>query len=376
MQPVADERDIRVPERQFGDLPRPARLSGLRKTPPAVSHEPHRPLDVLWQARTLIGVLMVVLGLALVLSMGREASRWLERVEQFGLFTLMGYWIVLLALGGLYLLRQRLAHQDPVRIAWVAAAMLLLATWATCFMVHWIGGGLFGALGLGELVARASVISITVGAISLGAFRALWGNLQLRSLARRSEIAALQARIRPHFLFNTLNAAVSLVRQKPEAVEAILLNLSDLFRAALAGPQVCSLAEEIELARKYLEIESMRFGSRLTVNWRLPEPLPEVDLPRLSLQPLVENAVLHGIERRPDGGRIDIEVGANGRELAITVRNDLPATDTPRRIGHHIGVEAVRERLLRVSGGRGRLDVRTEADRHVAQIVLPYATTS
>lgn len=337
------------------------------------------PVQAIWQAQGLARAIFVTLGLATIVAVAaaNQPLRIVDLAEKFALASFIGVWVALLAMGGLFTARNWVARLDPHTAAWSflaiwvgsAVTVSVAGTWAGRFMLAFDMSGF-------DFGWRIVVISTTAGLLGLGTFDNWWQSRRLQVQAQQAELAALQARIRPHFLFNTLNAAVSLVRQKPEAVEAILLNLSDLFRAALAGPQVCSLAEEIELARKYLEIESMRFGSRLTVNWRLPEPLPEVDLPRLSLQPLVENAVLHGIERRPDGGSIDIEVGATGRELAITVRNDLPATDTPRRIGHHIGVEAVRERLLRVSGGRGRLDVRTEAHRHVAQIVLPYATTS
>src|SRR3546814_8191172 len=111
------------------------------------------------------------------------------------------------------------------------------------------------------------------------------------------------ARVRPHFLFNTLNSGIALVRQRPEQAEELLLGLSDLFRAALARPHDVALGEELALVRRYLEIEAVRFGPRLRVAWRLPGPLPEVAVPALSVQALVENAVRHGIERSPGGGR-------------------------------------------------------------------------
>src|SRR3546814_19297226 len=122
------------------------------------------------------------------------------------------------------------------------------------------------------------------------------------------------ARVRPHFLFNTLNSGIALVRQRPEQAEELLLGLSDLFRAALARPHDVALGEELALVRRYLEIEAVRFGPRLRVAWRLPEPLPEVAVPALSVQALVENAVRHGIELSPEGGGIAIGVGAGGGE--------------------------------------------------------------
>src|SRR5690606_11628475 len=103
--------------------------------------------------------------------------------------------------------------------------------------------------------------------------------------AKQAELEALQARIRPHFLFNTLNTGAALVHARPGEAERLLLGLSDLFRAALAGPGELPLEDELGLARRYLEIEALRFGPRLQVNWQLPAPLPEVWVPTLSIQP-------------------------------------------------------------------------------------------
>src|SRR5690606_41623596 len=120
----------------------------------------------------------------------------------------------------------------------------------------------------------------------------------------RAQADALQARIRPHFLFNSLNAIVGLVRRDPVVAEQALLDLSDLFRAALgAGESDSSLREEVELAERYLAIEGLRLGERLKVEGQREEPLPwDAPLPRLALQPLVQNAELHGVARSQQGG--------------------------------------------------------------------------
>ena len=139
----------------------------------------------------------------------------------------------------------------------------------------------------------------------------------------RAEADALQARIRPHFLFNSMNMIASLVRRDPVVAERAVLDLSDLFRAALgAGEGNSTLAEEVQLAERYLDIEQLRLGDRLRIQWRKPEPLPwALAMPRLVLQPLLENAVLHGISRLPEGGTITIELTAAGDRLRIVVGN-------------------------------------------------------
>ncbi len=142
----------------------------------------------------------------------------------------------------------------------------------------------------------------------------------------RAQADALQARIRPHFLFNSMNLIASLVRRDPVVAERAVLDLSDLFRAALgAGEGDSTLQAECELAEAYLSIESLRVGERLQVQWQREEPLPwSLPMPRLVLQPLVENAVLHGISRLPEGGTIVISLRCEGNQLRITVRNPAP----------------------------------------------------
>ena len=148
---------------------------------------------------------------------------------------------------------------------------------------------------------------------------------QVRASAR-AEVDALQARIKPHFLFNSMNTIARLVRRDPDVAERAVLDLSDLFRAALgAGKGESSLAEEVELTERYLSIEQLRLGDRLQVRWRRDEPLPwDLQLPRLVLQPMVENAVLHGVSRLPGGGRVDIELRADAQELHVSVHNPAP----------------------------------------------------
>jgi two-component system sensor histidine kinase AlgZ len=161
---------------------------------------------------------------------------------------------------------------------------------------------------------------------------------QVRASAR-AEADALQARIRPHFLFNSMNAIASLIRQDPVRAERAVLDLSDLFRAALgAGDQPSSLAEEVDLAERYLAIEQLRLGERLRVDWRREEPLPwSQPLPRLVLQPLLENAVLHGISRLQAGGCIEIVLQRRGGELSVQVRNPAPPPREQDRLGAGAG---------------------------------------
>ena len=162
--------------------------------------------------------------------------------------------------------------------------------------------------------------------------------------ATAARLSELQARIRPHFLFNTLNTAIALVRAEPAKAEALLEDLSDLFRHALMeqGESV-TLADEIELARRYLAIETVRFGERIQVEWALDPSAAAARLPPLLLQPLVENAVKHGVEPSAQGAHIRISTQRRSATVVIKVTNTVPAGQGVR--GHGLALTNVRERL-------------------------------
>lgn len=202
---------------------------------------------------------------------------------------------------------------------------------------------------LAQFAFGSAAIAALIAAVVLRYLYVIDGwQAQVRASAR-AEVDALQARIKPHFLFNSMNTIAGLVRRDPAVAERAVLDLSDLFRAALdAGESDSSLAEEVELAERYLAIEALRLGPRLQVAWRKLEPLPwRQPLPRLVLQPLVENAVLHGVSRLPAGGTVEIELAAEAGLLRLTVRNPAPPPHTgdgssggaqhaQRSIGHRL----------------------------------------
>ncbi|WP_298923718.1 sensor histidine kinase [uncultured Ramlibacter sp.] len=162
--------------------------------------------------------------------------------------------------------------------------------------------------------------------------------------ATAARLSELQARIRPHFLFNTLNSAIALVREDPARAEAILEDLSDLFRHALIDQgDAVTLAEEIALARRYLDIEQVRFGERLQVEWALDPLAGSARVPPLMLQPLVENAVKHGVEPSATGAQVRISTQLRGSTVVVKVTNTVPAGQGQR--GHGVAQDNVRDRL-------------------------------
>ncbi len=213
-------------------------------------------------------------------------------------------------------------------------------------------GGLAGAYGCGMLAYSGLMPQAPwVASIFSGALLSsiLVAGLVMRAKGRTpadtsARLAELQSRIRPHFLFNTLNSAIALVRAEPAKAETLLEDLSDLFRHVLVDAgSTTTLADEIGLAQRYLAIEQVRFSERLRVHWSLDPDAGKATLPPLLLQPLVENAVHHGVEPSATGAEIQISTQRRGSVVVIKVTNTVPAGAGPK--GQGIALRNVRDRL-------------------------------
>ncbi|MGE0071556.1 MAG: sensor histidine kinase [Thiomonas sp.] len=259
-----------------------------------------------------------------------------------------------------------LSWAEPAVLLWLAVMCLTQRLWRLRGTAVVLGVaamlGALSALGLNLMVqplyaalAPQHVASPWQAALVAALLAVVFVHyLQLRARAftpmdMQARLSELQSRIRPHFLYNTLNAASALVREQPERAESLLDDLAELFRASVGKPgTLVSLEQEIDLARRYLDIESVRFGARMRVRWQIDDSLLQIRLPALTLQPLVENAVRHGVERSSQPVQIDIEVGRRLGQIEVTVRNDLPAlndTPAPRRNGTGTALRNIRQRL-------------------------------
>ena len=245
----------------------------------------------------------------------------------------------------------------PATVFWLVVACLLKRPLARLPRPAQYGtgvllGALAGLYGCGMLALAGLLMPVPwLASASSGALLAgvLVAGLALRARGRMpadtaARLTELQSRIRPHFLFNTLNSAIALVRAEPAKAEALLEDLSDLFRHALVdqGPSV-TLGDEIVLARRYLEIEQVRFGERLQLEWALDPAADAARLPPLLLQPLLENAVRHGVEPSPTGAQIRFSTQRRGSTVVIKVTNTVPAGPGPQ--GHGVALDNVRDRL-------------------------------
>jgi two-component system sensor histidine kinase AlgZ len=188
--------------------------------------------------------------------------------------------------------------------------------------------------------------------------------------ATAARLAELQARIRPHFLFNTLNSAIALVRQDPAKAETLLEDLSDLFRHALVDQaESVTLSEEVALARRYLGIEQVRFGERLRVEWAIDPHAGDAKVPPLLLQPLVENAVKHGVEPSRNGAQVKISTQRRGGVVVIKVTNTVPAGQGRR--GHGVAQDNVRDRLRLLHDVQGQFQTALVDGIYQVRIEVP-----
>ncbi len=203
--------------------------------------------------------------------------------------------------------------------------------------------------------------NVCVGAIvSLLLLRYFWERHQWQEEARaesEGRYLALQARIRPHFLFNALNSLAELIRSKPAQAEEMVVDLADLFRVSLDSRQrLISLREEVEIVKGYLRIEEVRLGDKLFVNWEMPAATLDAKVPHLVLQPLVENAVLHGVSRLRGRGVLHISSRREGDFLVLDVDNPVPPQEAaPRTGGTGTAVNNIAQRIKLVYGERAKL---------------------
>jgi two-component system sensor histidine kinase AlgZ len=232
------------------------------------------------------------------------------------------------------------------------------------------------AVTLPRFALGSALLAALIAAVALRYLYAIDGwQAQVRASAR-ARADALQARIRPHFLFSSLNAIIGLVRRDPVVAEQALLDLSDLFRAALdagEGVAASTLRAEVELAERYLAIEALRLGPRLRVEWQREEPLPwDLPLPRLVLQPLVENAVLHGISRLPEGGTVEIALRAGTGLLRVSVANPAPPeAPAAGAAGARHAQGSIGHRLAFAFGPRAGLTAAREAGYYRCELRVP-----
>ncbi|QEW05261.1 sensor histidine kinase [Nitrincola iocasae] len=317
-------------------------------------------------------VLAQAVAILLALAPGAVEDRWFR----LGLSTLFVQWVALLTLLLLCQLQKYRPNISAKRLAACAFAILLTCTTLVSLaaFVLLTEKGWEPQVNLSWFILHNLTIALIVGIIGLQFYLMHLERNQRIAAQSRAELDALQARIRPHFLFNSLNTAAELTREDPEAAEAALLNLSSLFRAALNAGEASTLKAEIALAKAYIDLERWRLGDRLSITWDLPDPLPDTPLPALTLQPLLENAVGHGIERITTGGSISVSLLQSEQNITLLITN--PAGEKPARLkGNGMAIDNIRKRLELLSGEQAKLITGTIDNHYRVKLVIPYAHT-
>lgn len=306
---------------------------------------------------TLFAVMVVAELVVVVLALAPDRFTR-SSLAELGIASVFVQWLALLNAVVLCSLREVLERLSPragFLIAWVLA---VVTTGLGSALVH----AMDHALSLGLTTDAEGVLRFALGNAAICALiaAALLRYLFIRELwqerveaAAKAQVDALQARIRPHFLFNSMNTIASLIRTRPNEAERAVEDLSDLFRAALGTrATLATLGEELDLIGHYLRIEGLRLGTRLRVECDVDAMPRDMALPALLLQPLVENAVYHGIQRMPEGGVLSILGTRNVDGIEIVVRNPYPPdaaqpgnahalANVRARIGYHFGARGV-----------------------------------
>jgi two-component system sensor histidine kinase AlgZ len=274
----------------------------------------------------LLPLLLTLTGLAL-------AARWLQRLS---------YTVGILVVFGISLLLVAAGQQFERLIVSQASGELLR---------YWLFTAILVALLIGYFDLRARALSPALS---------------------EARLQALQARIRPHFLFNSINAVLSLIRSEPKRAETALEDMADLFRVLMAdNRELTTLARELELCRQYLGLEQLRLGDRLRLEWYVDKMPADALVPPLVLQPLLENAVYHGIEPRTEPGVVSINIFRKGQQVHAVLRNPYKLEGN-HHSGNKMAVNNIRERLQLHVDAEATLRTSVDSQAYQVHIVMPY----
>ena len=334
-------------------------------------------LPDLCTARAVLVVVVVAQLLAFVLTLSASWQIGFS-LEKLALYSLFMQWVALTSAALLCALRDQLNRLPQ---AWAALAVVAVVVLDTLLFSVLGRMAISWALNAEQLLpaswGREALANVLIAAIITGmVMRYFYVQEQLREKDQaelRARIQALQSRIRPHFLFNSMNLISSLIAVDPDAAELAVEDLSRLFRASLAasGSQ-STLAEELDLCRRYARIEGLRMGGRLSVDWDIRCDPTNIPIPLLTLQPLLENAIYHGIQPRTEGGRVTILAQQTDGLLKLDVTNPLPPGGA---VGHHKGnqmaLENIRHRLQALYGERGRVVAGPDNNQYRVTISYP-----
>lgn len=351
------------------DQPKPYQSQGDQSLP----QPPIMALPAFCTPRILLITLLLGFGLALLLAIapGVAEDRWIR----LGTTSWFVAWVTLITVGVLCALQKPLCRLPRHWLLVVVMSILLIVTSIISILAYQsltrLGWNPFESQ-FAFLLHNQAIASV-VGGMGIWIFSLHWAKTRRVTAQTKAELDALHARIRPHFLFNSLNTVAALIDTDPKAAEAAVLDLASIFRAALHAGDTASLEDELALTRRYLALERWRLGPRLVVEWVLPkDPLPAITLPILTIQPLVENAVRYAVERSFEPCTIRIECLVGDQAISLLIDNPvIMDTQPPARDGNGISLQNIRDRLALMFGDRASLRTGVIDAHFRVKLVLP-----
>jgi two-component system sensor histidine kinase AlgZ len=330
-------------------------------------------------ARAVLAIVIICELTALVLALARNEVAlgfWadLARTSMFLLWISLFGAGMLCALRG-YLNRQSLAKGSFIVLALTAAMVTMISSVAYFFGARagWGNGSGLIPDDHWTFLVRNVGITIIVTGLALRYFYVTheWRhNVELQAKAR---VHALQARIRPHFLFNSMNTIAALTRSNPARAEEAVQDLADLFRANLSEKRnQIPLSDEIDVARTYQRMEQLRLGDRLNVEWKVDSLPRDALVPGLTLQPLLENAIYHGVEPRPDGGTVTVTGEFKHGMITVVVRNPVPLANLTVRDGNRLALANIKERMDLMYGERATVKAGRFDEEYIVTLRFPF----
>jgi len=352
----------------------------LTATPKPGNHDTQVYLPDFCSAGTLFIVVLVAELVAIVLTLAAHGpdGQFLLSLSKTSFFVL---WLALLGTAVMCRLQARLASAGRMR-AFVISFVILEVVCLVVAEASWQLTRIFGQAAIIDdshllFIARTFAISSIFIALAM---RYLYVSSEWRRsivLEAEARISALQALIRPHFLFNSMNTIASLTRTDPRQAEEAVEDLSDLLRVSLSSARnQTSLKEELEVAAIYQRIEKLRLGDRLRVRWDIGELPMRARIPSLTVQPLLENAIYHGIELLPEGGEVLVTGKRDGKYLEISVSNPVAPGKARSKDGNKMAMSNIRQRFELAYGNRASVNIDSGDDRYRVSIRFPADETA
>ncbi|TMO02840.1 histidine kinase [Pseudoalteromonas sp. S558] len=325
--------------------------------------------SALFNERGVLASLIVsqVIAIVLAFSPNTDGDIW----QRLGVICLFIHLIVLVSTSSLYLCRLFLQkHTHFFQLAYFFITFIV-STIAFSILFSYFAFDIENREQLVFFTLRNCIIVFLLTALFVQFLLLYFENEQQTKALSRAELDALQARIRPHFLYNSLNTAAELTHHDAQAAEQAILALAALSQAAMRSGKNVSLEDEIALSKQYIALEMWRFGTRLQVDWHIPNELPALLIPCLTLQPLIENAVYYGVETSESGAVINVELHVTTGYLTIIVSNPITVNETKKRANNGMALDNIRQRLNIYYKNKAQLTIANNHGVFRVKVVIP-----